>query len=61
MKFKMLGWECIGLLAWFRRHGRGHTPATGPGGSCASWSLRREITKFSKLSVMVCFAFPDVK
>lgn len=30
MKFKMLGWECIGLLAWFRRHGRGSHPSNGP-------------------------------
>lgn len=62
LKFRMLGWECIGLLAWFRRQGRGHSPVMGPGGSWASWSLRRrEKTEFSKLSRHGLFCFPRCK
>lgn len=67
-KSRMLGWEYIVLLAWSRRHSRGHTPVMGlschqgPGGSWASWLEKgRENCGFSKLSVMVCFAFSDVK
>lgn len=37
LKSRMLGWECIVLLAWSRRHSRGSHPSDGPQLQPGSW------------------------